>query len=43
MFEPRGASAPLAKLGPENAIAAIGGMRKRESGFDPVNGDREHF
>jgi hypothetical protein len=31
------------KLDPKNAITAIGGVRKRESGFDPVNGDWEYF
>jgi hypothetical protein len=31
------------KLGAGNEVLAIGGMRKREAGFDPAHGDWEYF
>ena len=40
---PVGAVVVKEKLVAGDAISGVGGMRKRESGYDPANGDWEYF
>jgi hypothetical protein len=40
---PAGAVIIKEKLGLDDAVIAVGGMRKRSAGFDPANGDWEYF
>jgi hypothetical protein len=40
---PAGAIIVKEKLGNDRSAAAVGGMIKRDAGFDPANGDWEYF